>query len=185
MSIETVSEVLSLLFDAYPRAEVNEGTNKVYLMTLQDIEPLILKAAVLKHITECKWFPTVAELREAAGCVLERANGEPDGYTAWAEVLQQIDRVGSYRVPQFSFKRIQKALDGIGGWKALCMSENLVSDRMRFIEAYNVYEARDKETRQMLPAVGQAIAKLAQQKRVMIGVGLTHPATGEVLETYE
>ena len=34
-------------------------------MTLSEINPELLQAAVLKHISTSKWFPTVAEIRAA------------------------------------------------------------------------------------------------------------------------
>lgn len=166
--ITEINTVINFLIDAYPRQEIQPGTVKVYQETLQDIDPDLLKSAVLKHISKSPWFPSVSELRDAAASLIEQANGEPDAFTAWAEVMGEIRRVGSYGTPNFSSQRIHKAVDGIGGWRELCMSENTISDRARFVEAYNTYQTRDKEDRRMLPAVHIAIAQLAESKRMSL-----------------
>lgn len=163
--------VINFLIDAYPRQEIREGTVEVYMETLKDIDPDLLKAAVLAHIAKSPWFPSVSELRDNAAGLLEKASGEPDAFTAWGEVVNEISRVGSYGKPVFSCERITETVRGIGGWLTLCMSENVIADRARFVEAYNTYQARDKETRRMLPSVQNAIAQLATSKRLSLGDG--------------
>lgn len=166
-----IAQIINFLIDAYPRQEIQPGTVKVYQETLKDIDPALLKAAVLKHISKSPWFPSVSELRDSAASLIEQANGEPDAYTAWNEVVEQIRKIGSWGDPEFSNSRITKTVQGIGGWRSLCMSEYTIADRARFVEAYNTYQARDQEDRRMLPAVHNTIAELAASKRLSIGAG--------------
>lgn len=168
---ETIAQILNFLIDAYPRQEITEGTVKIYKETLKDIDPALLKAAVLAHISKSLWFPSVSELRDCAASLIEKATGEPDAFTAWDEVWRKISLVGSYGTPEFSHPRIERTVRGIGGWRTLCMSENSIADRARFVEAYNTYQTRDKEDRRMLPAVHNAITQLAESKRLTLGSG--------------
>lgn len=167
-----IAQIINFLIHAYPRQEIAEGTIKVYKETLRDIDPDLLKSAVLKHISKSPWFPSVSELRDCAASLIEQANGEPDAFTAWAEVMQQIRHVGSWGEPTFSNPRIDKAVRGIGGWRELCLSENTIADRARFVEAYNTYQTRDKDDRRMLPAIFQAISALAESKRMSLSSGM-------------
>ena len=60
-------------------------------MTLSEINPELLQAAVLKHISTSKWFPTVAEIRApVAEIVLQTAN-QPTALEAWGFVMQGSD----------------------------------------------------------------------------------------------
>lgn len=167
-----IPQIINFLIHAYPRQEISKGTIDVYKETLKDIDPDLLRAAVLKHISKSPWFPSVSELRDAAASLIEQASGEPDTFTAWAEVMEQVRQVGSWGEPTFSSPRIYKAIQGIGGWRELCMSENTIADRARFIEAYNTYQSRDQEHRRMLPAVFQAISALSESKRMSLGAGI-------------
>jgi len=159
--IETIASVLNFLINAYPRQEVPRETVKVYLQTLADIPANVLKAAALAHISTSQWFPSIAELRDQAAHLVERALNIPSAFEAWDEVTRTIRELGSYRWPVFSHPLIGKAVDGVGGWKGLCMSENQIADRARFFQVYEAYARRMQADHRMLPEVAEAIQQLA------------------------
>ncbi|UCC53697.1 MAG: hypothetical protein JSV68_06915, partial [Anaerolineaceae bacterium] len=64
--MKSIAEVLDLLAASYPRTELEAETVKAYILMLEGIDPALLKAAVLQHISTSKWFPTIAEIRGAA-----------------------------------------------------------------------------------------------------------------------
>lgn len=160
---QEIIQCLAMLKLAYPRQELEEGTIDIYEMALCDIDPALLKTAVLQHIAASKWFPTVAELRESALGIVNYATGQVTAGEAWGELMAMFRRGYShYRVPDFAEQPlIGKALAAIGGWGYLCASENTVADRARFIEVYNQLLRRQQDDAMMLPAVRTYAEQLA------------------------
>ena len=74
-----IARVWAVLAAAYPqfvhgKAEADLAAHKaIYQRLLTDLTPDLLAAAADKCIAECKWFPTVAELRTAADSIREMA----------------------------------------------------------------------------------------------------------------
>jgi hypothetical protein len=61
---EQILMALGPLFVAFPNGKATEETLNLYKMMLRDIEPDALVHAVLEAIRVCKFFPTIAEIRE-------------------------------------------------------------------------------------------------------------------------
>ena len=134
---------------------------------LRDIDGELLRAAALQHVATSKWFPTVAELREAAANIVN-----PDHHMtameAWGEVVAQIRSVGSYGRPQFSNPLIHKMVSDMG-WNNLCTSEMPGADRARFIDGYKALVVRQTHETMELPQVTevkQRLRLLAKRKRI-------------------
>ncbi|VBB08147.1 loader and inhibitor of phage g40p [Lucifera butyrica] len=66
---------------------------------LADFPYSVLEQAVAKVIMQSKIFPTVAEIREAAESLMQKANFLPSAEEAWDEVMCKID---PYRKPTWS-----------------------------------------------------------------------------------
>lgn len=116
---------------------------------LADLAPAALEAAVLAHISTNKWFPTIAELREATLAMLP-GQGIPTATEAWGEVMHAFEMVGYYHTPEWSHPAIAKTVDAMG-WQQLCLSENGMADRAHFIKLYEVYVKRVRDDSLMLP----------------------------------
>ena len=138
---------------------------------LKDMDGQLLRAAALQHVATSKWFPTVAELREAAADIVN-----PNHMTAmeaWGEVARQIMAIGSYGRPQFSNPVIDRIVSDMG-WTNLCMSEMPGADRARFIEAYKALALREKRETMELPQVAEIRQKmrlLADKKSIAAPMG--------------
>src|SRR5689334_3695070 len=102
-----VTKALTVLAAAYPRFDLPEATIKIYQRLLADLEFDILKAATLQCATMCKFFPTVAEIREAAVEIEVMSIGIPSPTEAWGEVLNEIKRLGQYGEPSFSHEMVR------------------------------------------------------------------------------
>jgi hypothetical protein len=159
----TTLDCIILLKSAYPRQTFGPETVRVYQMTLSEINPELLQAAVLKHISTSKWFPTVAEIRAAVVEIVLQTANQPTALEAWGIVIKEIRRVGHWRRPDLP-PAILKAVNDIGGWRQLCMSENNTADRARFVEAYTSRQQRLAHRLQQLPAVTAVEEKLAAQQ---------------------
>lgn len=154
-------KVMAVLAATYPRQEISGETATAYYAVLQDLPLDLLKAATLHLAATSKWFPAASEIRSTAFELVEREAGVPDAYQAWQQVIESMRSGGSYSKPEWSHPAIGATVNAIGGYGYLCRSENMISDRARFVEAYGVMLKRERETVRMLPAVADGIAKAA------------------------
>lgn len=155
---EEIDRVIEMLSIAYPsqnlRADKDalKETVRLYRLTLRDIDGDLLRAATLQHITNAKWFPTVAELREAALNLTHF--DESSAEEAWIEVKRAIRAVGYYGIPQFSDTRIKEAVSAFG-WRELCgydiEQEGVI--RVHFMRIYNALQGRSRAVDSMLPEI--------------------------------
>ena len=118
---------------------------------LQDIPFESLKAAAEHLAATSKWFPSVSELREAAFGLVAPEEHDQSGAEAWGEVE------ASFRDSRYEFQNpmAKAAYDALGGrgYFQHSLLEHAMSDRARFIEAYNAIQKRTVGRERMLPAV--------------------------------
>lgn len=151
-----IHRVWMVLISAYPSWEKELSEDKladtltIYERLLQDIPGEALEAAALQLIAECKFFPTVAELRAKALSLLGPRSPSP--MEAWGEVKMAFSRYGRYQAPKFENPITAKVVQSMG-WLSLCDSENEASDRARFIQAYEVLCQRERKDALLLPEV--------------------------------
>ena len=101
-------------------------------------------------------------LRDATFELMEEASDVPSEDEAWAEVSKSFGPYGYYRgAPDWSCELIGYAIDAVGGYIALCTSDNSVADRAHFKQAYRNLAKRHRSAQRALPEVRQAIAALA------------------------
>lgn len=126
---------------------------------LDDVTYEQANAAARVLLQTRSWLPSVAEIR-ATVLEIEHGGVQPGG-EQWGVVLECIHRYGAYRVPgaDFTFRdpvtaRCVKAL----GWQELCLSENQVADRAKFVDLYDrlAAQVRREQTSPLLGAAKQA-----------------------------
>lgn len=148
-----IAKVIAIMSAAYPAWQVNEYTIEVYYQDLRDLPSDLLFAAAAKARTNSNrnmaFAPSTGEIRQAAAEILRSVRGVPSSYQAWQEVVHAMVDVGSYGVPTWSHPLIKQAVDALG-WRNLCMSENAIADRARFVQAYDQLADRT-ETEMMEP----------------------------------
>ncbi len=153
--------IMTALGAFYPNFQLKEETLIAYRSVLDDLPSEILRAAALQIGATSKWFPAASELRATAWELIEREHGVPSAPDAWAEVTDAMWRIGIYHQPKFSHDLVQRAVDAIGGWTNLCMSEQATADRARFFESYSILLDRARTDARMLPAVRKVMSELA------------------------
>lgn len=142
--------VLSQLFSAYANAKVDDGTVAVYVRLLRDIPPADLQAVVDQCLAECKFLPTIAEIRERYHNLTRTIGGLTAG-EAWGIVKDEIRRVGSWGLPTFENPTIAQVVKNMG-WLELCTSESPEGvDRAQFERAYNALIERGEQMQKLLP----------------------------------
>jgi hypothetical protein len=167
------AKVIATLTAAYPRHEIPEETTKLYAKFLQDLEYQKAQSAVIRIITNSRFFPTVAEIREAV-LKVEQPN-LPLPAEAWEEVIRQMRDIGYVGTPKFSHPLIEKAVQAMGGWISLCQSEDGMVDRAHFLKIFESYKNRHVEEEKTAPVmrrlINGAVDKLPawpQEKRGVI-----------------
>ena len=171
-SFETVAKIIGVLKMAYPHfgshltREDWIALPQVYHRILSDIPDAQLEAAALQVASRNIFFPSAAELREAA-FVLANHN-QLSAEEAWGEVRKAMQKFGSYRIPEFDHERVARAVD-VMGWRNLCMSENEITDRAHFMRVYSSLSERDKREGAMLPEVRRLIAGVAGRLALKAG----------------
>jgi len=92
-----------------------ELTLAAYDIGMSDLPPREVAIACKRAIRECKFCPTVAELRSLCGA----NNPDSDGAGAWERIIWAACRHGSYRSVAFSDGAANDAIRVMGGWPSL------------------------------------------------------------------
>ena len=125
---------------------------------LGDLEYAQASAAVRVLLQTRSWMPSVADIRAT---VIELNRGPVRaGGDAWGAVLSAMKHEGAWREPgvEFTFadpvtmRCVQRL-----GWRDLCLSENTVADRARFIELYDqlAQQSRKEQASPLLAAAAE------------------------------
>lgn len=162
-------QLMQFLNNAYPRFTLEPETIEVYYQILSDLPLDLVKAAILQLITEdSPWCPAVGQIRSCAFDLLDRESGVPTAWDAWSEVCKRIGDNGYVSVPEFTHPLIKRTVDAVGGWLVLCMSENAVADRARFVQAYETFSRRERAQSRMLPQVRQILELASGEKQLAV-----------------
>ena len=173
----TIKQVMIILSAAYPRFEITADTGRVYADLLGDLPDDLLIAATKQHATTSKWFPSVAELREAAMNIKALADGTRTAEEAWINIQAAISRFGWYgeslplekgggwRVPSMLAPLELQAINALGGWKMLCQSQNAPADRAHFLKIYKELLERETMKATMLPEIREFVQQLEAQMK--------------------
>ncbi len=125
-------------------------TAALWAKMLADVPYSVGEQALMYVLTTARFFPTVAEIREAVvkvttPCALSPAE-------AWGEVELAIRCHGSYgeadamRVMPPGVAVVARQM----GWRDICVSENIDVVRGQFLRMYEIQQRREQE-RAMLP----------------------------------
>lgn len=129
---------------------INENAIKIWLMALEDFSAEQVEKGIALAIKteEYSKMPVPAKIirkiREACGIPspLDRQKAkEAQAEAEWAQVLDQVRRVGSYGNPHFH-PTTERVLRAMGGWSALCesmTSANRDFKRRDFVSMWQTY----------------------------------------------
>jgi len=128
----TVHVALAVLTEAYPNAKLTDERVRLYDGLLSDLGNDALMWAVQACVCESTYFPTIAEIRDAA-FTHNHPNIAPAAQ-AWGDVARSIE-TGK---PSWTCSLTDEAVQAIGGWSLIRQSSqgDLISHRARFIEAH-------------------------------------------------
>jgi hypothetical protein len=155
---EEVAQCLGMLSASFPNFKLPAESTKMYAKLLQYLPVDVLHSAVLECASKCRFFPTIAEIRESAEPLLH-----PQlipAAVAWGEAVDQMRWRGHSWEPQFDNPVTQRCVEALG-WCYLCMSTNQVADRARFIELYDELARRHMTSERTHPLVKQLVARMS------------------------
>ena len=127
---------------AYPAMQSRDlaMTALVWERALADLPLPAVERALLKLVMTNRFFPAVAEIREAVETMT--GAGHPTPEEAWGEVMDQLNQ---YRPPTYSDPLIHKAVKAIG-YINLCLSEQIGVERAHFLQIYKAYLHRAEDS---------------------------------------
>lgn len=105
------------LMSAYPRQDLDRDSIDMYVNNLIDLDFEVAKDVVYKHIRTGKWFPSIAELREAS---VEKISSLPSVEEAMT-VLRDAVRGANYSM--LGHNPLLKQAVGTVGWHKIMSSE--------------------------------------------------------------
>ena len=141
-----IAQYLVTLAAGYPAVRLSEAQCAVYMDALSDLSPEQLNQACQRAIRECKFFPSVAELRMFV------APGTDDAAVlAWTALNRAARVVGAYQSLQCEDWCAAEALTQVfGGWAAFCQHDDgpaYGQKRTEFLVAYRNARRRPSASR--------------------------------------
>jgi hypothetical protein len=168
-----ILKVLKPYAAAFPNMKMQPEAWPIYASVLSVLTPDEVNAAMRKLLHTIKFFPTVAEIFEAAQSIREtaEASGLPTAGEAWQEVIRQARQNGLERPWTFSCPEVKKALDQFGKVELMMVEEKQTNTaRAHFMRIYTDVIKRAKEEREnkavlnALPKVRGKIVQIAEAR---------------------
>lgn len=155
----------------YPRENLlpNNQAMELWFRQLQDIPFVIAEASLNKWVATNKWSPSIADIREMAASV---KNGEvPDWGEGWEQVLRAIRKFGSYREGEAlaSMDDLTRRCVERLGFRNICMSENINTDRANFRDIYKTLAERQQKDQQISLPLKELIKGIQQKEQKLLG----------------
>lgn len=87
-------KMLTLLLKSYPNAKADMQTLALYVEALDNLPYPAVRAGIIKCMHTARFFPTVAEIRDASDSLDKHVNhtGLPDAGEAWNEVMRWLQK---------------------------------------------------------------------------------------------
>lgn len=138
----------------YPKEQLlpNQQAMELWYRELQDIPYCVAEVGLRKWVAINKWSPSIAEIREMVAEVKE--GNVADWGTGWEQVLMAIRKYGMYQeaLALESMDEVTRQCVKQLGFKNICMSENIATDRANFRMIYEgLAERKKKEMQVALP----------------------------------
>lgn len=145
-------KLLRQYLSAFPNATMQDSAWAIYARALSILSVEEINAAMLKLLTTCKFWPSVAEIIEAARSIKITAEGNtvPAAAEAWGEIMQLARKNGMDRKWEFSCHEVEYTLKMFGGKQMICMMQesDMPTCRAQFMRMYNEICEKQKTERE-------------------------------------
>lgn len=169
MTKSEMTELFAVMSIAWPNSELfKNGVGKLgptislWASCLADMDCATAQKAVAKLATECKFPPTIAEMRDAADRVGAEIRHEAErAYLTVRNRLQLMEAIGS--TPDEIYmglpSRSRKVIDVLGGMEAFIQPDKPVFNMDGFV---GTYERLLRSNPARIPGAGQGMKQLAE-----------------------
>lgn len=168
-----IIKVLTPYMAVFPNCKIDATGLLLYSKALMPLRIQDLEAAMVKLLQTCKFFPSVAEIFEAADSVngyVEAINGSrlPTPAEAWAEAMRNVREFSLYRPWVYSCPEVEKTVEQFGRYElAMLEAKDVNIARAQFMRIYESVVSRsrgDWENRRALEALNNSNAHLLLQR---------------------
>lgn len=147
MTLQEAGQLLALVKSRYPNANFGDPRTaaRAWEMTLDDVPYEAAESALRAWFKRDKWPPDPSELR---GLILSAIAEVPESGDAWEMVRAHL-RATYPGLPGPGFagpEAVRRAVEALGGWHALRVSEQPERDRDAFFRVYPQYAKRAAAT---------------------------------------
>jgi hypothetical protein len=148
MNRKEIINLLGIATANFPNLQQKDMTPTAVLWekTLSDVPYDVAENAVIKVLATSRFFPTIADIREAVGQITQPRT--LDAMEAWGLIGEAIRKYGYYQqaeamnfLPDEVVKMVRQFT-----WRELCLSENPETLRAQFRMAW---ETRSKRTNEL------------------------------------
>ncbi|WP_447579980.1 replicative helicase loader/inhibitor [Acinetobacter baumannii] len=147
MNRKEIINLLAIATANFPNMQERDmkPTAVLWEKSLSDIEYGTAEKALLKVLSTSRFFPTIAELREAIADITNPRS--IDAMEAWGLIGQAIRKYGFYRQAEAVASLPSDVADMVKRftWRELCLSENIDTIRAQFRMAWETQSKRKKE----------------------------------------
>jgi disulfide oxidoreductase YuzD len=147
-----IAKWVGLFSISFPSFEIKEGLIELYCKMLADIPDDILNISAQKCLAECKFFPTIADIRDQSKLILNKKIGIKTPAEAWEEVVDAVKDGGNYSPHEWSLDIVERAMKAVGGMYFICAECNPEITRAQFMKIYESLMHRKIEDENMLPS---------------------------------
>lgn len=158
MTKKEALKLVTMLQLAYPRQVLDEKNVEVYARFIQDLNYKVAEQVITEHIMTQKWFPTIAEIREA--CV-ELVHNLPSTEEAM-EIIRSA--VQNYNYQAIKNNDLLRQAVATVGFEKIGYSEQPEPLYRQIKEAYDNLRKQEIKRLQSTPAVGM----LASEERIAL-----------------
>lgn len=133
---------------------------------LSDIPYPLAEKALQKVLSTAKFFPTIADIREAAVAI-----SQPLPMTAaeaWGQVMDAINKFGSYRARE-AMEWLSPEVSAMVkrfGFVDICRSEQIDVIRGQFIKLWESQSKREKEMSALPAPIRELVSGIAERKMI-------------------
>lgn len=151
MTKEEFVKIADAIKTYYPSEKIlpNKQAMQLWYWELEDLPYETAVISLRMHVSTNRFPPTIADLRKGAAQMSGESRDWSDG---WAQFREAVRRFGYYRQEEAlaSMDDITRRVVSRLGWKDLCTSENIMTDRANFRMVYEQEKVKADE-RAVLP----------------------------------
>lgn len=169
MNRKEIINLLAIATANFPSMQERDmkPTAVLWEKSLSDIQYDVAEKAVLKVLSTSKFFPTIAEIREASVQLTQPRR--IDAIEAWGLIVTAIRKYGHYREREAleSLPPDVAKMARYFTWRELCFNENPDTLRAQFRMAWDTESKREKETKALPTEIRTMIEGVASNMKMI------------------